>query len=128
MFSTISRKIKDGKFQEPTVQEFVIVQSPKKPRTVVAKDTITDELRKQFEEDFADFDFEDLPEQEQELQEQELERIERMEESVSYQEYLKDVDRVLQDDVTDDDCPIWVRNSISYLLLPFVLSRIPKQK
>ena len=128
MFSTISRKIKDGKFQEPTVQEFVIVQSPKKPRTVVAKDTITDELRKQFEEDFADFDFEDLPEQEQELQEQELERIERMEESVSYQEYLKDVDRVLQDDVTDDDCPIWVRIIFSYLLLPFVPSRIPKQK
>ena len=118
MFSAISRKIKNGTFVEPTVQEFVVVQSPKKPRTVVSKDAITEEFRRQFDEEFADFDFgegfEDLSEKDQEQQEQEEENLERLEEAVDFQEYVSDVDKALAEDPTD--C-IWVRIFTHNILL-----------
>lgn len=111
MFGSISRKIREGKFVEPKVEPYVVVLSPsKKSRTVIAKeDEIPDNIRKEFEKDFADFDFGDLSEEAQQQQEIEVEQLENLEDSITVKEFLKDFDRVQDEDITDEGCPIKVK-------------------
>ena len=111
MFGSISRKIREGKFVEPKVEPYVVVLSPsKKSRSVIAKEIeIPDDVRKDFEKDFADFDFSDLSEEEQQQQEIAVETLETLEDAITVKEYLRDFERVQGEDITDDGCPIMVK-------------------
>ena len=112
MFGSISRKIREGKFVEPKVEPYVVVVSPsKKSRSVIAKDDeIPDAVRKEFEKDFADFDFGEgfEAEEAQQQQEIEMEKLDALEDSITVKEFLKDFERVQDEDFTDDGCSIWV--------------------
>ena len=69
---------------------------------------ISEAERLQFEEEFRDFDFSDLSEQDQEMQEVALESAEAIEESIERSEFLRDVENVADKNITDDGHPIYV--------------------
>ena len=119
LFSTIARKIRDKTFVDPK-----LAKSRKRPLNDDDMDTTSDDSNKrqrkatgleiseaerlQFEEEFRDFDFSDLSEQDQEMQEVALESAEAIEESIERSEFLRDVENVADKNITDDGHPIYV--------------------
>ena len=121
LFSTIARKIRDKTFVDPS-----LVVSKKRQRTKPpqpenqidanrqTKVVISEEDRRQFEEEFRDFDFSELSDQDMEKQEMALESFDKMERDIEVKEFLQDVENVAQKEITDDGHPILV-SSLSRL-------------
>ena len=126
LFSTIARKIRDKTYVDPTLvvqkkRQRTKPPQPPQPDNLIdsigrTDDVISEEDRRQFEEDFKDFDFSDLSEQDMEKQEMALENLETIERSIDVTEFLQDIENVAEKEVTEDGHPIKV-SSFSYLQL-----------
>ena len=113
MYSTLNRKLKEGKTIENELKSLVKKSDPPKPKTPKQPASkrarmdfeVSEEDRRKFEEEFRDFDFsEDLDDEKETLQGEELEKLDIEDEKDQIKEFISNVEK-MKPNVKDEGHP-----------------------